>query len=1145
MQRDKRGRFVRKAQTGSSLSSDKYVTINGYKYKVKPGATQAYASFQSAFPNMDDWLKTDEGWPYLERVDISSKPSLNLQPLTVPTLNGGLNKTTPYNQMQVEFNNPFETANKTKYTYKDGQRVDVNGNAISAMDFMQNPKNYEYDFGEIPTLPKTVSNITTSVDQKESVITEPSTGMTVSEYEPDRKSKNKLNFTPIDKTKLANFLEYTRAGIGASVNNKIADRALKAEKPLYQDVSESHRQIYGDYRSQVEGEKAAAKLRNMASTPLTSDGALQQDMMLKAHIQGQEYIDKGNAQDDAMRRQTAEVAWQQEKENQQQRHAGAMQDRQAGLMTLKNKSQIENMRDSANYSQVLAPLMAAGEQRLRSKGKEQEQYQEYYDDALVSSDVWDNYREGFTPSQLALLKEWQTGGKPDWTAYVTENEQRYQDWKGVIKAMEQETIRRKAAIKGVVPNSIKNSSVNNPHAFWEPSPLFKYGGTVYKAKLTKRSKDKDRGARSIESSKKIAARFLEKALDSLYDYKDVELIAKPKHRRKYQAGGGLPFVNFTPVFATSETGVPQETKSAKETKKKDDLTNADILKLLGDLDGLPSDIDAIRVSLANFSLEEELNPNKIQSSAAITSRYMDVLAKIKKAKANREWFDKAYDKLSKDGALNELAVDSLGRFIGMNDSGDFEQFTAKQVADGEVGDYSLLTNSNLLDIRARYPNAAFKSELIMEAANGVSMNQITEHINKVIQDLGSNKNETQVFGDQSKEVLEGLRQLQQAAQQVGQDLSISDLYQARVFTEEQAAQSQAALKYLYQTMPTNMKALLFAKTGSEEGATEVIKNLVDSKLSKTTKLEFSPKNKPKEGTSTSKKSGNVLLDGLSLSPAQMLQHGFGEREPVFIQNTSSGGLHVEAITMPITTGKEGKPVGAATLEDISTSQYGGILNFSNASMGGNVIPFEGRRNIAVDGSKLYSMYLPIDQDKFTTTGDIVPDIDLIDKVNTINKQIRERQITNPIEINQMYEDAGLPVYLNEDGTVVPQNYRRFGVLNGTAIDNAFGQKFVESNYLQEIEDEDIINGAIAIMNQGRSKEDRVEYDPKSFFNFGGALGDYDAVYQGTIFIPMSNDVFLGIAGSGSTVNSTEALDLYEKQQQKQRVSATYKNPGQL
>mgnify|MGYP003307252048 CR=1 FL=1 len=120
---------------------------------------------------------------------------------------------------------------------------------------------------------------------------------------------------PIDRTKLADFLDLTRAGIGASVNNKIADRALEAEKPFLQDVSESHRTVYGNYRAQVQGEQAAAKLRNIASKPITSDGALQQQMMLEAQIKGQEYIDQGNAQDEAMIKQTREVAWQQEKEN--------------------------------------------------------------------------------------------------------------------------------------------------------------------------------------------------------------------------------------------------------------------------------------------------------------------------------------------------------------------------------------------------------------------------------------------------------------------------------------------------------------------------------------------------------------------------------------------------------------------------------------------------------------------------------------------------------------------------------------------------------------------------------------------------------------------------------------------------------------
>jgi hypothetical protein len=63
---------------------------------------------------------------------------------------------------------------------------------------------------------------------------------------------------PLDKEKLANFLELTKYGTAAAINNKMAERSLEVEKPFLQDISESHRNVYGNYRAQVEGEQAAA-----------------------------------------------------------------------------------------------------------------------------------------------------------------------------------------------------------------------------------------------------------------------------------------------------------------------------------------------------------------------------------------------------------------------------------------------------------------------------------------------------------------------------------------------------------------------------------------------------------------------------------------------------------------------------------------------------------------------------------------------------------------------------------------------------------------------------------------------------------------------------------------------------------------------
>jgi uncharacterized protein YwgA len=206
--------------------------------------------------------------------------------------------------------------------------------------------------------------------------------------------------------------------------------------------------------------------------------------------------------------------------------------------------------------------------------------------------------------------------------------------------MNNEIIRRQALIKGAVVNPQFINNINPYSVDWASGmPVRKKGGTIYKAKLTKRAKDNDRGAKSIESSKKLAAKLLEKAIDSLYTYDQVDIIAKPsKKKRKYQAGGGLPFVNFSPVFATSEKGADDPVKE----KKGEDLTTKDVLTLLKDMDGLPSDMSFIVQALQDFQLQEDMDPFGL-SSSSISSQYINLINKIKVAKFNREEYNQAFN----------------------------------------------------------------------------------------------------------------------------------------------------------------------------------------------------------------------------------------------------------------------------------------------------------------------------------------------------------------------------------------------------------------------------------------------------------------------------------------------------------------------
>lgn len=1077
MERDKRGRFVKKFQNSGTISNNYSITIDGILYTLKPEYVQDFKDFYDKNLGnkyiIKNWLE-GQGKDWLE-TDLNSNNTIRYEDPSIIQSNA------------QEEKDPRLELDIIDDTYSSNEENSAGVNEI---------------YGNRP-IKDFIGNILSK---------------------------------PINKEKLANFLELSKYGIAASINKKMAERSLEAEKPFLQDVSESHRNIYGDYRAQVEGEQSAAQLRNMASKPLISDGALQQQMMMDAQIKGQEFINQGNAQDEAMIKQTRESAWQQEKENQQQRQAVAMQNKRAMLMSEKNKAQIENARDSAMQSMVIDPLLSSREQRLRNEAVEQQTNQDYYYEKMLPREVL-NTIELTDPKQKALRTLWVNQGYEGVQEAIAEGTYTQNDFDQLSQLINDEILKRQMDYKGVS----LNTPSSDPYDFWKGSqyPIHKTGGIIYKAKLVKRTRDNDRTAKSIESSKKIAARFLEKALDSLYTYKEVELIAKPKKKRKYQSGGSIPFVGATPVFATSERGATQLKK--KEESEDEGLSTKDIIELIMQAQILPSDSDAILAELRNFTVSSYNDPFGLSTSSDITSRYMSIISKIKKAQANREWYDKTFDKLSKDGILNEYAITSKGKLIGMNQEGDFQFFdpTVMTRSEFESTGYQLLTNNNLLDIRAKYPMAAFNHNMILEAANGIGMTQITDYISKVIQNLGSEKTQSQIFGDSSKEVLAGLRQLQSAAQEAGQDLSISQMYEANMMNENQVNQAQSAIIYLWDSLPSNMKSLILAKTESYDEALNFVTSLVNSKLSSTRKLEFSPKKVNSDSNSKSKSKTGTGIDGLDLSPAQMLQRGYGERETIVIQNSTSTGLKVDAIKMPIT--KNGNDtIGSGTLEDVSRSQYGGILDFTNASMGKHIIPFEGRRNIAVDGTKIYSMYLPIDQDEFYSTGNIIPDLDLVDKLNKVNQIIKEKQITDISEINAIYEQSGLPTYLTDSGNVIPTSYRRFGVLNGTAINRAFGinDKILKDNkFLKEVDNENLINGAIDIMNHERNSKDKIDFD-------GGWFGD-DVMYQGTIFIPISNDVFAGIAGNGQTITSEVAEDLYEKQQQQQRVNATYINPGEL
>lgn len=1089
MERDKRGRFVKKYQSGGTIPNK--IIIEGKEIDLTPWHQDT--DFQNLWNNTQadhNKLKTGQSFEeYLNGVDGSQDTNRNA--LRYKLLNSPHPKTQkPINWTGIR---PFQ---------RDGMMP--------------------------------IPNINTTFPQSnEPSNTDPSAGMNTS----DEKNNSKL----INKIDLSNTLELLRSGIGYATNNRIADRAIAAEKPLLQNPLEHYRPVYGNYRAQKEGQQSAAQLRNLASRPITSDGALQSQMQMEAQLKGNQFISEGNKQDENLIRQTNEVAWQQDKENAQQRHAVAEANRKSMFMTDKNKMSIENMRDSANYTQIIAPLLAAKEQRMRSDAARRDAYLKNLQLSTVEQEVWNTYNEGLTDQQKELRDAYLSKGLAGVQELKGKDVTYGTSWTQLLQLMNNEILKRSASIHGIDYEMPTRSNYG----------IFsKQGGIIYKAKLTARAKDNDRASKSIATSRKIAAKFLEKAMDSLYTYKDVELIAKPinKKKQKYQAGGGLPFVGFTPVFATSEQGAPQTAASNDtENKKGKDLTNKDVLELLKELDGLPTDIAMITSELQNFALSEQMDPLGL-SSTNIASRYINLISKIQTAKFNKDEYNTAFNQLKSNGGLNEYAITSEGYVIGTKD-GEFNYFTPNDVNKGipQQQGYSILTNSNLLYLRANSPDAAFNHHLTTIAQNGIGMKVITEQINTIIQNLGSNKESEQGFVQigNSNSIKSGLQFLQKAAQKVGDssitdNMSIADYYQAGYLTEDQAQQAQQAITYIWGSLSENAKSLLQVKGGSVEGALSLVQSLVNSKTSITKDFKATPKKMSGDKAGSGSKSN----DALNLTPVQMMQLGYTDRIDVTLQRgTAYATVIRNAQVLPITDINKSN-IGITTLDDVAKSTFGGALDMNHISMGNQAIEPSATQNIQIDGTNLYIVNLPID--KSSPDGTIKPDLVYLKKIEAINQSIQQQGITDIAEINKIYQEAGLPLLLNGDGSLNVKDYCKFGVLNGKALSRAFKNYNALDDTVLEIEDENTIKDVLSILNKGRSEKDKLDFDSKSIWDsilfFRDAGEDWETLVEGTIYIPVRTNAFTGMIGGGSYPDVETAAEVEALMQQQQRVS-TYKDPG--
>lgn len=594
---------------------------------------------------------------------------------------------------------------------------------------------------------------------------------------------------------------------------------------------------------------------------------------------------------------------------------------------------------------------------------------------------------------------------------------------------------------------------------------------------------------------------------------------------KYQQGGSAvpPLVSYQPVTVT---GGRQEAP-VENDQENANLTDKDLLTMLEKLDGLPSDMAVLTQTLQNFYIDQQYD--QFPNTSNIASRYLQALSQMKEANFNKKEYDDAFQTVSKNGGINELAITDRGQLFCVNSEGDFQLMTLSELKSNS--DYNPLTNSELLYYRAQLPQLANNNEFLKVVKNGIGMESVTKMIQDSIGNLGTTSESNEGFArSQASQLLNGLQDFINAQQQSGSyNASVDDLYKGKLLTKNQAMQAKAALSYIYNTLPINAKILLKTKTqsGTDKEAEELVWTLISSKLSSTTdfQLDLDDSN---SSSSKSNQKGDLDAD-LILS----IQAGDGGHDSVYtLNNKDSVGMTVKGTAYEQIKDTQGNHIGRTSVENLlNDSGLRSIINADNGIYFGNQrVDLDSLLNIAYDGKGLLRVNLPVRSDGS-------PNFDLLEEYSKAESEFLLSSQTDEDRL-RIFGDTekypGLTSLITQTGELDYSKFAPFIVVSGMTTDNMVD--IDESNkFVTEVKQTpELVKQLKTSLSIGSGKNiqypDIDEYGIMEAITFG--LNDYDHIMKGNIYIPINMNKRAAALGGNQSIDTTTGQMLEKEYQQR-------------
>ena len=604
---------------------------------------------------------------------------------------------------------------------------------------------------------------------------------------------------------------------------------------------------------------------------------------------------------------------------------------------------------------------------------------------------------------------------------------------------------------------------------------------------------------------------------------------------KFQQGGSAipPLVSYQPIMITnsgaSETA--STAGSSKSSEESSDLTDKDLLKMLEKLDGLPNDMQALTKVLQNFYIDQQYSPSP--NTANIASRYLQALQMMRTINFNRKQYDNAFNIISNNGGINELAINEKGQLICVNEKGDFKYLKPEQLT--QITDYRPVTNSELLKLRAYSPELANDNNILGVIANGIGIKGVIEYIQQFINNLGTSDNSTQGYvTTQQGQIINGITTLTSAIQEASQqgikfDGTTQDLYQYKILNKSQKEQADAALSYIYRMLPENAKTLLKVRTpnGTSEDAQKLIATIIASQIDVTNHYDIELKaGKTAQSIGKSSNAGTKDSTEQETSLIHNVMQSIGGTDTQLKVDRGDGiQMTVNGSTYNRVTKPNGDSIGDTSLSNmLDLSGLGSIIKDTHLiTFGDQKITPEQMRNITYNNTGIVRANLPINSDGTVNLKLLEQYQQAENEINALGENATQEQISN------IFEKYDLKSLLTPNGK---PDITKFGAFIVTEGYTTKSNGIKDTDFVKKIDDPtdaqiELIKESLAIgSGKDRKKPDIDTFDWWNPFDYFSV----DDIYKAAIYIPITNNQLAAVTGANQHIDYDEAMQLEDKYQ---------------